>query len=298
MSTSDRTALVTGGSGFTGRYMQQALIAAGYRVVGLGTYMDTGESAVQADLMNAGAINDALCDIAPNVIVHLAAVAFVAHGDANAFYKVNLQGTRNLLEAILGMAKQPDCVLLASSANVYGNASEGMLSEDARLAPVNDYAVSKLAMEYLAGLYIDRLPIVITRPFNYTGVGQMDCFLIPKIVSHFRNRSLRIELGNLDVRRDFGDVRALVQAYRRLLETPGARGKIVNVCSEHSYSLRQVISMCESITGHSLEVAVNPAFARQNDVKTLCGDAARLRALIGEWRMPVLEETLKWMLAA
>jgi nucleoside-diphosphate-sugar epimerase len=237
-----------------------------------------------------------LAELQPDVIVHLAAIAFVGHGAADAFYQVNLIGTRNLLEAIAACGKTPECVLLASSANVYGNVSEGLLNEQTPPAPANDYAVSKLAMEYMARLWCDRLPIVIARPFNYTGVGQADNFLLPKIVSHFRRKAEVIELGNLDVWRDFSDVRAVVQAYRGLIEARPV-GQAINVSSGTTHSLREVIGKCSAITGHQLEVQVNPAFVRANEVKTLCGDNAKLRALLPGWETPSLDETLGWMLA-
>lgn len=297
MSAAGKHVLITGALGFTGQLMAAEFAAQGYRVTGMGAQAADNANYRQADLTDADALTACLAELQPDIIVHLAALAFVGHGDANAFYRVNLIGTRNLLEAIARMGKQPDAVLLASSANVYGNATAGTLSEQASLAPANDYAVSKMAMEAMARLWMDRLPLLITRPFNYTGVGQAGNFLLPKIVSHFRRREACIELGNLDVFRDFTDVRALVQAYRRLIES-GATGEAVNVCSGRVYSLREVIALCEQITGHRLEIRVNPAFVRANEVKTLCGDASRLRQLIGHWESPPLEETLRWMLDA
>ena len=97
-----------------------------------------------------------IAELQPEAVLHLAAIAFVGHGDANAFYEVNLLGTRNLLAALAALEKRPDCVLLASSANVYGNASEGMLEESTPPRPANDYAVSKLAIEYMARLWLDQ----------------------------------------------------------------------------------------------------------------------------------------------
>ena len=139
----------------------------------------------------------------PHVVVHLAASAFVAEADPTDFYAVNLLGTRHLLEALSTAVTPPICTIVASSANVYGNSTLEVLEETAETRPANDYAVSKLAMEYLAKTYMERLGIVITRPFNYSGVGQEPRYLIPKIVSHFKKQAAHIELGNTDVARDF-----------------------------------------------------------------------------------------------
>lgn len=296
MSAAGKRVLVTGIGGFTGRCLQAELQAHGHRVIGTGSAPEVGADYYQVDLLDAAQLKDVLAHVRPDVVVHLAALAFVAHGDADDFYQVNLIGTRHLLDAIVASGKPPQCVLLASSANVYGNRSEGLLDEATLPAPANDYAVSKLAMEYMAQLWRDKLPLVIARPFNYTGVGQSRNFLIPKIVEHFRLKADVIELGNLEVSREFNDVRTVAYIYRRLIETPRAIGQTVNVSSGKAWSLREVVTLCEELTGRRIELKVNSAFVRANEVKVLCGDNTRLRGFIGEWPSPSLRDTLEWML--
>jgi nucleoside-diphosphate-sugar epimerase len=235
--------------------------------------------------------------VQPDVVVHLAGIAFVAHADAGMMYRVNVVGTRNLLEALAGTQRKPTAVLLASSANIYGNASAGVIDENVTPAPANDYAVSKLAMEYMARLWMDRLPILITRPFNYTGRGQAENFLLPKIVSHFRQGARRIELGNLAIARDFSDVRMVAASYRRLLAASPA-GEAFNVCSGRAYSLADVLDIMSHIAGYQIEVAVNPAFVRANEVLTLVGSNAKLARAIGPVESVPLAETLRWMYEA
>ncbi len=295
MADNGKRALITGINGFTGLYMAAELSAAGYQVFGLGPIASDEKNYFQVDLTDLTALSAVVSHVQPHVVIHLAAVAFVGHGDAKAFYDVNIVGSRNLLEALSHSGVTPDAVLLASSANVYGNSREGRLDELTPLNPANDYAVSKVAMEYMARLWLDKLPVILTRPFNYTGVGQGASFLLPKIVKHFKEKASVLELGNLDVWRDFTDVRALVKAYLRLIQS-GAVGQTVNVCSGQMHSLREVVAMCTAITGHQLKITVNPAFVRANEVITLCGDAGRLRSIIGEWSTPPLEDTLRWML--
>ena len=292
-----RRVLVTGIDGFTGRYVQLELESAGWEVFGTGMSDYASDSRYrQADIRDLAHLREIVADVQPDAVIHLAGLAFVGQGDANAFYDVNLLGTRNLLVALAEAIKPPKCVLLASSANVYGNTTGGGLSEEMPMNPANDYALSKLAMEYMARLWQDKLPIVIARPFNYTGVGQSESFLLPKIVAHFRRRAEKIELGNLDVWRDFSDVRAVAQAYSRLLEVHPV-GETVNICSGRLHSLREVLDMAERITGYRMRVEVNPDFVRENEVRTLCGSPAKLQKLIGPWETPELEETMRWMLA-
>jgi len=296
-------ALITGVQGFTGRYLAIELHKAGYDVFGLAQLPDAvpprGVKHVYAcDLADPLCLTRVVAEVQPDVVIHLAAIAFVAHGDIDAMYRTNLIGSRHLLEALAQRGPGVRSVLLASSANVYGNATGGVLDERAQPAPANDYAVSKLAMEYLARLYCERLPIIVARPFNYTGLGQATSFLLPKIVSHAKLRAPVIELGNLDVARDFSDVRAVADVYRRLLEAPSAIGETFNVCSGHAYTLHDVLNMVRTLARYNFEVQVNPAFVRANEVKLLIGSRSKLQAVIGAMRDIPLSDTLKWMLTA
>ena len=276
--------LLTGAAGFTGRFFQAQALAAGHTVLPL-----------QGDLTDKAAVAAQVAAMQPDAVVHLAAISFVGHADDTAFYAVNVLGTMNLLAAVAALPVRPRCVLLASSANIYGNCDASPIAESQPSAPVNHYAMSKLAMEHMALTYADRLPIVITRPFNYTGPGQAPQFLIPKLVSHFARKAERIELGNLHVEREFNDVRMVCDVYLRLLLT-GVPGQAYNVCSGRPYTLQHVISMLEQITGHSMQVDVNPAFVRANEVHRLCGSTNKLMSAVGELPVYELHQTLRWML--
>lgn len=249
------------------------------------------------DLLDRDRMTEVLARERPDAIVHLAAIAFVAHDDVRSIYDTNVVGTRYLLDAIHAAGCNPGAILLASSANIYGNSEREVIDESTVPDPANDYAVSKLAMEYVARLWMDKLPITIVRPFNYTGVGQSSNFLLPKIVSHFRERRPVLELGNLDVIRDFSDVRYVVAAYRRLLSGKYA-GQIFNVCSGTGYALRCVLDMVGALANHRPEIRVNPAFVRASEVRKLIGSTERLHDAIGVLPVIPLEDTLRWMLDA
>ena len=276
--------LVTGADGFTGVHFVKQAREAGYEVFEF-----------NADLTNPQAVQAQVDAAAPDVVVHLAAISFVGHDKTSAFYDVNVIGTLNLLDALLKLPKPPTRVLLASSANVYGNCEQSPISETQSAAPLNHYAMSKLAMEHLAKTYVDKLPLFFVRPFNYTGPGQVESFVIPKLVAHFKRRAATVELGNLTVEREYNDVRMVTDAYLKLLEK-AVIGQTYNICSSKTYTLHQVIDTLIELTGHSINVAVNPAFVRANELHRLCGDASKLDKTIGASDSIALKDTLRWML--
>jgi nucleoside-diphosphate-sugar epimerase len=121
--------------------------------------------------------------------------------------------------------------------------------------------------------------------------------LIPKIVSHFVRKQPTLDLGNMDVWREFNDVRDVVKAYRMLLEAAPI-GQIVNVCSSNLVSLKEALALATELTGHSLEARVNPLFVRANEVLKLGGDTTLLKTFVPDWQPKRLRETLAWMIQA
>lgn len=298
-----KRALITGVNGFTGRHMAAELGLAGYEVFGIVrrplSKLPFGVSGVYVCGLDRDTdLAEVMAEVRPDVVVHLAAVSTILCDDIDLIYQVNLLGSRRILDALCRHGCGGDGVLLASSATIYGNTHAGMLDEETAPLPANDYSVSKLAMEHLTHLFADRLPIIIARPFNYTGVGQDRSFLIPKLIDHARRKETSIDLGNLDVARDFSDVRSVVACYRRLLECPAAHGRTFNVCSGQAHSLRQLLDMVEAIGEYRFEINVNPALVRTNEVKTLLGSRERLIATIGAIPEIPLYETLRWMFEA
>jgi nucleoside-diphosphate-sugar epimerase len=292
--------LITGIGGFTGRYVTQALMMRGHHVMGMTRSSDEpavpeAEAMLFGDLADVESLNQVIAEARPEWVIHLAAISFVAHGDTNTIYQTNLSGTLNLLQALENSDDGCERILLASSANVYGDQG-GMLTETTVPMPANHYGISKLATEHVARIMAKRLPIIVTRPFNYTGVGQAPNFIIPKIIDHVRRGATEIELGNIDVARDFSDVRTVAECYARLLESPSAVGQTYNICRGHSLPVREIISMVQELSGSRFDVRTNPAFVREGEIMDLYGSNERLIREIGSITMPDMRDTLHWML--
>ena len=254
---------------------------------------------LQSDIMDIEALEKEVLQSAPDAVIHCAGISFIASKDQEAFYRVHALGTSNLLNALTKLPQKPEKILLASSATVYGNAALTPTPEGYPLKPIDHYAMSKVAMEEMAKTFFDSLPIIIARPFNYTGPGQHDNFLIPKLIRHFVQRIPTIELGNLNVEREFNDVSTICQAYLALLEH-GVPGETYNVGTGKVRSLATVVDTLVQLTNHPIKITVNPDFVRANEVRRMCGDATKLRTLLSRHnvalQIPALEETLQKML--
>jgi len=289
------TALITGVKSFTGVYLKAELLDRGYRVHGtVHGAKAAGENITSLDIRDRDAVCDLVEGLKPDVVFHLAAITFVAHRDAEEIYLTNIVGTRNLFEALAKCTHQPRMIIVASSANIYGQTLIDPIDENTPANPMSDYSVSKYAMECMTHLWVDRLPITLVRPFNYTGVGQDKKFLLPKIVDHYARGEAEIDLGNLDIARDFSDVRFITEAYAMLAEGDFA-GNVFNICSGYAHSLQQILDMMEKIAGYKINVIFNPTFARPNEIKSLRGCNKKLFQAVGSMDLIPLQETLSLM---
>ncbi len=286
--------LITGINGFTGVHLEKYLIGQGFKV--FGTVIDTpkAKNHFQCDITHKTEIKNVMKNIQPDYVVHIAAISFVGESNTSLIYDVNVLGTENILSSLVEAKLSPQKVIVVSSATVYGNQGKAILDESMCPKPVNHYGISKLAMEHMTANYFKYFDIIITRPFNYTGVGQAEHFLIPKIVNHFKDNKETIELGNLDVQREFNDVSYVCDIYYRLLLSD-IKSEVVNMASSRGIKLLDVIDSMNTIAGYNIKLEVNPTFVRKDEIKSLTGSTERLTELLGDVKQKVFVDTLEDM---
>jgi len=288
--------LIFGIDSFTGKHMEKFFLKHDYFVYGTVLQKISNDVNVyQCDVLNKENIKRVIELIKPSYIINLTGISFVGNKNRELFYRVNLIGVENILESILQVNNYyPKKVILVSSATVYGNQKEIVLNEELCPNPINHYGLSKFAMEQIAKNYFDKLNIIITRPFNYTGVGQSNEFVIPKIVSHYKNKKQFIELGNIDVYREFNDVEYICEVYKNLLES-NVSSEIINIASSRLLTLKDVLLSMDKIAGYSIKVKINNKFVRKNEIKSLSGSIDKLFHYIRKVQQKDFVDTLKEM---
>jgi len=286
--------LVTGSSGFVGRHFCR-------RYGGFPLADDKG----RIDLGDGARVRAAIARARPEAVLHLAAQSSVAASFQNpeATFLVNFFGTLHLLEA-LEAAEFDGPFLYAGSADVYGRTDDADLpnTESQPLRPLSPYAVSKVAAEALCFQWsqLRKFRVVLARPFIQIGPGQDPRFAVARFarqISRIR-RGLQppvITTGNLEVTRDFTDIRDAVRAYHMLL-SHGGNGEIYNICSGHERSLRSLLEGLLQISGVEATLQVDAGLLRPMEQRRIVGKSDKIRAAVG-WSPEIpLETTLADML--
>jgi GDP-4-dehydro-6-deoxy-D-mannose reductase len=290
--------LVTGASGFVGRWLIRELVANGHEAVG-------APPSSELDITDRVGVAALLRNTNPDAVAHLAALSYGpdARRAPDLAFAVNEGGTRSVMAAAASMAVP---VLVVSSSEVYGSPipADLPLTESAPLLAEQPYGRSKLALERAAiqAAAGGNVALVIVRPFNHAGPGQRPEFVVPalarRILAARNSGTPTIAAGNVDVRRDFSDVRDVVRAYRLILESirsddPKAGPRIYNIASGRSVAIRDIAEAFAALAGIDIEIQIDPLLVRESDPPEIRGDASAIATQLG-WRPTIsLEITLK-----
>ena len=289
--------LVTGAAGFVASHLGE--ICAGrddIQLVGLQRPTSVTRvlpqgfvAGVEADLLDASGLKDAVAEAKPDQIIHLAGQSSVheSYRNPGGTLLANVLGTQHLLFA----AERAEVrrVLVVGSADEYGDIrpEDVPLREDRPLAPLSPYAVSRVAQGALCAEFARRgtVEIVRTRTFPHTGKRRGAVFAESSFARQIAEIELErapavIQVGNLDAIRDFSDVREVIHAYLLLLEK-GASGTTYNVCSGKGMAMREILNALIALSTIKVEVHVDPSRLRPSDLPVLIGDPGRLREATG-----------------
>jgi len=302
--------LITGISGFVGRHLTKYLLSRGDQVAGIDSTAAEFSNEIlknedldiyEGDLRDEEILSKALNEFEPDTLIHLAAQSSVKISFENPLetFSDNLIGTLILLETVSRLDIEVRTLIISSS-EVYGQLepSECPVSEDHPLRPINPYAVSKASVDLLAYQYYKAydMPIYIARAFSHSGPGQKTvgvlsdwAFQVAKIDLGLAPPVLKV--GNMNVKRDYIDVRDVVRAYIDIIEK-GKPGVPYNVCGGVGYSLSDLLEKYRALSRKEIEIQTDKSRMRPVDISILTGSNNRINADTG-WKPEIpIDQTL------
>ena len=280
--------LIFGAGGFVGSYLCKEFLNNGYKVSGTdkgeGSALPSEVDFYRTDLMQANEVEKLIGQIQPDIIVNLAAISSVgaSWNMPQTTMAINVIGALNIMEAARKSEKKPRILFVGSSEEYV--ISENPLDENTQLNANNPYGISKVTQEQFAKLYREQygLKIYCVRPFNHTGIGQRDSFVLPSFCKQVAEidksgKDGKIQVGNLKVKRDFSHVKDVVRAYRMIVESDNCN-QIYNVGSGNAYSLEDMLTYIIGLSNQHIEIEVDQNRIRPTDQPVICCD----RSLIGK----------------
>lgn len=280
--------LIFGAGGFVGSYLCKEFLNNGYKVSGTdkgeGSALPSEVDFYRTDLMQANEVEKLIGQIQPDIIVNLAAISSVgaSWNMPQTTMAINVVGALNIMEAARKSEQKPRILFVGSSEEYV--ISENPLDENTQLNANNPYGISKVTQEQFAKLYREQygLKIYCVRPFNHTGIGQRDSFVLPSFCKQVAEidksgKDGKIQVGNLKVKRDFSHVKDVVRAYRMIVESDNCN-QIYNVGSGNAYSLEDMLTYIIGLSNQHIEIEVDQNRIRPTDQPVICCD----RSLIGK----------------
>lgn len=295
-------ALISGGTGFAGAHLAELLARQGKEIFVVSTSVpqesNPGVTYFQTDLRDFPSVQRLCEELQPDEVYHLAAISSVSHSwsDPRTTFEVNVVGTYNLMAACLPLASQPR-FLNVSSGQVYAIAGAARLTEDSPVRPASPYAASKAMAELLIKQFqaSQQERVITARPFNHSGPGQTADYALSDFARQVAEmetglRPPVLTTGDLDLERDFTDVRDVVHAYVMLLDR-GRGAEVYNVCSGTARRLASACAVLQSLTSVQLTMRVVPEKVRPGQPRRICGDPGKLTAETG-WLPSIAWETM------
>ena len=290
-------ALITGSNGFVGGYLASALLEKKWSVVGLAEKHTkaTNHKVIRCNILDKVSLSSTLSKTRPDVVFHLAAQSSVPKAVKNptATFRVNIDGTINLYDAILDTFRKQNRprIIYISSGDAYGfvQPRENPINELQPFRPQNPYALSKAIADTFSQLYAKSksLDVVVLRPFNHIGSGQSPQFVTPAFAKQIaeiegEKQPAIIKVGDLNVTRDFLDVRDVVRAYILAVEKCKA-GDVYNIASGKGIKIKDILTKLLSLTDVKIKVKVDKGILRRGETSIRIGNSGKFRRLTS-WR--------------
>lgn len=270
--------LLTGATGFIGRHLQKELKIHNHIVLNLKSNL------LKKDELEAEIINSDF-----DHVIHLAGLSHLTSFNPSQLYETNVIGSENLVSSLEKKGGGIN-ILLASSGHVYAP-SATVVSEESKVQPISHYASSKLAMEYICNSVIEKNKLIIMRIFNCTGPGQDTSFFIPKVLKSFVKKEKSLDVGNLEVEREFNSVHWLVSIIRSLTEEKAPAG-VYNICSGKTYRLKDILNTISNATNHSLKINTCQKIVRKNEQKKIAGNPLKLNEFLKKKRIVIKDPSI------
>jgi GDP-4-dehydro-6-deoxy-D-mannose reductase len=292
----ERKALITGGGGFAGSHLFDLLSSRGWEVTLYDLAVDEAFRAgrgdfIRGDVTSREQVADALARVQPDVVYHLAGIAFVPHAerDRERTLSVNLMGGLNVLEALRDTAPGARVVVISSS-EVYGKVGEDRMpiAESVPVRPQNFYAFTKAALENAAFFAAAcGMRVTVLRPFNHIGPRQSDLFVASAFARQVAEAEAGLippvlKVGNLEAVRDFTDVEDTARAYLLAGERDLER-RVYNVCSGKGVKIQTLLDLLLEMAHVEIRVEQDPGRLRASDMPVLIGSSARFSQETG-WK--------------
>lgn len=294
--------LIFGVNGFVGQYLVQEFLNDDYIVYGSdinSKNMNKNIIFKKADLVNEDEINELIYDIQPDMIINLAAISSVGMSWKNPqlTFSINVLGALNILEAARQLSNKPKIMFIGSSEEY--DSSDKPINEETKLDSNSPYGVSKVTQEKIAEMYSKQydMKIYFVRPFNHTGVGQNDTFVLPSFCKQVAEieKSKKggiVKVGNLSAVRDFSDVRDVVRAYKMIIESD-YYNTVYNIGSGRAYSIDELLNYIISLSHENISIEIDEKRFRPIDTPYICCDNSKIKEKLGWEPKYTIYDTLK-----